>query len=39
MTSTIIVHKDRPECLNICLRSIIVTSSGSYEIIVVNNKE
>ena len=36
--SIIIVHKDRPEYLNICLQSIAVTSfNNSYEIIVVDN--
>ena len=34
----IVVHKDRPEHLNICLQSIAVTSSNSnYELIVVDN--
>lgn len=34
----IIVHKDRPEYLNICLQSIAVTSfNNNYEIIVVDN--
>jgi len=36
--SIIIVHKDRPEYLNICLQSIAVTSfNNNYEIIVVDN--
>jgi len=36
--SIIIVHKDRPEHLNICLQSIAVTSfNNNYEIIVVDN--
>lgn len=36
--SIIIVHKDRPEFLNICLQSIYVMSSMSnYEIIIVDN--
>jgi GT2 family glycosyltransferase len=36
--SIIIVHKDRPEYLNLCLQSICVTSFNSnYEIIVVDN--
>jgi len=36
--SIIVVHKDRPEYLNICLQSIAVTSSNNnYEIIVVDN--
>jgi GT2 family glycosyltransferase len=36
--SIIVVHKDRPEYLNICLQSIAVTSFNSnYEIIVVDN--
>lgn len=36
--SIIIVHKDRPEYLNICLQSISVTSfNNNYEIIVVDN--
>jgi len=36
--SIIIVHKDRPEYLNICLQSIAVNSrNNSYEIIVVDN--
>jgi len=36
--SVIIVHKDRPEYLNICLQSIAVNSANnSYEIIVVDN--
>lgn len=36
--SIIIVHKDRPEYLNICLQSIAVNSANnSYEIIVVDN--
>jgi len=36
--SIIIVHKDRPEFLNICLQSITVMSSNNnYEIIVVDN--
>lgn len=36
--SVIIVHKDRPEYLNICLQSIAVTSlNNNYEIIVVDN--
>ncbi len=34
----IIVHKDRPEYLNICLQSIAVTSfNNNYEIVVVDN--
>lgn len=37
--SIIVVHKDRPEYLNICLQSIAVTSyNNNYEIIVVDNK-
>lgn len=36
--SVIVVHKDRPEYLNICLQSIAVTSfNNNYEIIVVDN--
>jgi GT2 family glycosyltransferase len=36
--SIIIIHKDRPEYLNICLQSIAVTSiNNNYEIIVVDN--
>jgi GT2 family glycosyltransferase len=36
--SIIIVHKDRPEYLNICLQSIAVNSiNNNYEIIVVDN--
>ena len=36
--SIIVVHKDRPAHLNICLQSIVVTSSNhNYEIIVVDN--
>lgn len=36
--SIIIVHKDRPEYLNICIQSISVTSfNNNYEIIVVDN--
>jgi len=36
--SIIIVHKDRPEYLNICLQTIAVTSfNNNYEIIVVDN--
>lgn len=36
--SIVVVHKDRPEYLNICLQSIAVTSFNSnYEIIVVDN--
>ena len=36
--SIVIVHKDRPEYLNICLQSIAVNSANnSYEIIVVDN--
>lgn len=36
--SIIIVHKDKPELLNLCLQSIIVTSfNNNYEIIVVDN--
>ena len=36
--SIIIVHRDKPEYLNICLQSIAVTSSNNnYEIIVVDN--
>jgi hypothetical protein len=36
--SIVIVHKDRPEFLNICLQSITVMSSNNnYEIIVVDN--
>ena len=36
--SIIVVHKDRPEYLNICLQSIAVTSfNNNYEIIVVDN--
>lgn len=36
--SIVVVHKDRPEYLNICLQSIAVTSfSNNYEIVVVDN--
>lgn len=36
--SVIVVHKDRPEYLNICLQSIAVTSlNNNYEIVVVDN--
>lgn len=36
--SIIIVHRDRPEYLNICLQSIAVTSyNNNYEIIVIDN--
>jgi GT2 family glycosyltransferase len=36
--SIIVIHKDRPEYLNICLQSIAVTSfNNNYEIIVVDN--
>jgi len=36
--SIIIVHKDKPEYLNICLQSIVVSSANNnYEIIVVDN--
>lgn len=36
--SIVIVHKDRPEYLNICLQSIAVTSyNNNYEVIVVDN--
>lgn len=36
--SIIVVHKDRPEFLNICLQTIAVTSvNNNYEIIVVDN--
>ena len=36
--SVIVVHRDRPEYLNICLQSIAVTSfNNNYEIIVVDN--
>jgi GT2 family glycosyltransferase len=36
--SIIIIHKDKPEFLNICLQSIVATSSNNnYEIIVVDN--
>ena len=36
--SIVVVHKDRPEYLNICLQSIAVTSfNNNYEIIVVDN--
>lgn len=36
----IVVHKDRPEYLNICLQSIAVTSlNNNYEIVVVDNSE
>jgi GT2 family glycosyltransferase len=36
--SIIVVHRDRPEYLNICLQSIAVTSfNNNYEIIVVDN--
>jgi len=36
--SIIVIHKDRPEYLNICLQSIAVNSlNNSYEIIVVDN--
>lgn len=36
--SIIVVHKDRPEYLNICLQSIAVTSfNNNYEIVVVDN--
>jgi glycosyltransferase involved in cell wall biosynthesis len=38
LVSIIIVHKDRPEYLNICLQSISVTSiNNNYEIIIVDN--
>ena len=38
LVSIIVVHKDRPEYLNICLQSIAVTSfNNNYEIIVVDN--
>jgi glycosyltransferase involved in cell wall biosynthesis len=38
LVSIIIVHKDRPEYLNICLQSIAVTSlNNNYEIIIVDN--
>lgn len=38
VVSIIIVHKDRPALLNICLQSIAVTSfNNNYEIIVVDN--
>lgn len=38
MVSIIIVHKDKPEYLNICLQSIAVASqNNNYEIIVVDN--
>ncbi len=36
--SIVVVHKDRPEYLNICLQSIAVTSfNNNYELIVVDN--
>ncbi len=36
--SIIVVHKDRPEFLNICMQSIVVMSSNNnYELIVVDN--
>ena len=36
--SIVIVHKDRPEYLNLCLQSITVCSfNNNYEIIVVDN--
>lgn len=36
--SIIIIHKDKPEFLNICLQSIVVSSTNNnYEIIVVDN--
>jgi glycosyltransferase involved in cell wall biosynthesis len=36
--SIVVVHKDRPEYLNICLQSIAVTSlNNNYEIIVIDN--
>lgn len=36
--SIIIVHKDRPEYLNMCIQSIVLTSfNNNYEIIVVDN--
>jgi|GEM_PF-3799584 glycosyltransferase involved in cell wall biosynthesis len=36
--SIVVVHRDRPEYLNICLQSIAVTSfNNNYEIIVVDN--
>ena len=36
--SIIVIHKDRPEYLNICLQSIAVTSmNNNYEIVVVDN--
>lgn len=36
--SIIVVHRDRPEYLNICLQSIAVTSlNNNYEIVVVDN--
>jgi glycosyltransferase involved in cell wall biosynthesis len=36
--SIIVVHKDTPEYLNICLQSIAVTSvNNNYEVIVVDN--
>jgi glycosyltransferase involved in cell wall biosynthesis len=36
--SIIVVHKDKPEFLNICLQSIAVTSfNNNYEIVVVDN--
>jgi len=38
LVSIVVVHKDRPEYLNICLQSIAVTSfNNNYEIIVVDN--
>jgi glycosyltransferase involved in cell wall biosynthesis len=38
--SIVVIHKDRPEYLNICLQSIAVTSlNNNYEIIVVDNSE
>jgi GT2 family glycosyltransferase len=38
IVSIIVIHKDRPEYLNICLQSIAVCSqNSSYEIIVVDN--
>jgi len=36
--SIVIVHRDRPEYLNLCIQSVVVTSSNNnYEIIVVDN--
>jgi hypothetical protein len=38
--SIIVVHRDRPEYLNICLQSIVVTScNNNYEIIEIDVEE